>query len=51
MHDSCKVSTNKNFSFGFNDHTTLVSDVPKKDEAVILLSTIHHNISIDKEEA
>ena len=33
--------------FGFNGQNTLVSHVPKKKKSVILLSTMHHNKSID----
>lgn len=33
--------------FGFRANTTLVSYVPKKNKSVILLSTLHHNVSVD----
>lgn len=35
--------------FGFNKSLTLVSYVPKKNKSVILLSTAHHDVSIDTE--
>ena len=34
---------------GFNDQLTMVSYVPQKSKVVILLSMMHHKISIDKE--
>ena len=36
--------------FGFNDEMKMVSYVPKKNKAVVLLSTMHHDISIDEED-
>ena len=36
--------------FGFNDLLTMVSYVPQKNKAVILLSTMHHERSIDEED-
>ncbi|XP_076814690.1 uncharacterized protein LOC143460899 [Clavelina lepadiformis] len=36
--------------FGFNNQMTMVSYVPKKNKAVVLLSTMHHDISIDEED-
>lgn len=35
--------------FAFKDYTTLVSYVPKKNKAVVLLSTMHHDKSIDSQ--
>ena len=35
---------------GFNNRIRMVSYVSKKDKVVILLSTMHHNISIDEED-
>lgn len=35
--------------FGFNGNRTLVSFVPKKNRAVVLISTMHHDKSIDEE--
>lgn len=37
--------------FGFQDKVTIVSYVPKKNKAVILLSTNHHDIDISSEES
>ncbi|GJQ68535.1 hypothetical protein Trydic_g17104 [Trypoxylus dichotomus] len=39
----------KSTLFGFTDTTTLVSYVPKKSKAVLLLSTMHHDAAIDNE--
>ncbi|CAH2296782.1 Hypothetical predicted protein, partial [Pelobates cultripes] len=36
-------------SFGFNRSTTLVSYVPKKNKTVILVTSFHHNKSLDSE--
>ncbi|UYV83181.1 hypothetical protein LAZ67_23000083 [Cordylochernes scorpioides] len=38
-----------NSIFGFTQNTTLVSYVPKKSKAVLLLSTMHSNPTIDEE--
>ncbi|KAK1155374.1 piggyBac transposable element-derived protein 4-like [Acipenser oxyrinchus oxyrinchus] len=35
--------------FGFKENTTMVSYLPKKGKAVILLSTMHHDMSVDEE--
>ncbi|KAJ4434657.1 hypothetical protein ANN_23222 [Periplaneta americana] len=35
--------------FAFKDYTTLVSYVPKKNKAVVLLSAMHHDKSIDSQ--
>ena len=40
----------KTLIFGFNDQLTMVSYVPQKNKALILLSTMHHEISIDEED-
>ena len=45
-----KSRETKTSIFGFNDKLTMVSYVPQKNKAVILLSTMHHEISIDKED-
>lgn len=37
--------------FGFQDKVTIVSYVPKRNKAVILLSTNHHDIDISREES
>ncbi|XP_039278702.1 piggyBac transposable element-derived protein 4-like [Nilaparvata lugens] len=37
--------------FGFKDNYTLVSMVPKKNRAVLLLSTMHHNREINQEKS
>ena len=50
MHESCKVSKKKTSVFGFNDQLTMVSYVSKKNKDVILLSTMHHGISIVEED-
>jgi hypothetical protein len=34
--------------FGFNDKVTMVSYVPKKGKAVILISTMHHDVCVDE---
>jgi len=39
----------KSSLFGFNDQLTLVSYVPKKNKAVILLSSMHHDDTISEE--
>ena len=43
---AAKSRRTKTSVFGFNDQLTMVSYVPKKNKAVILLSTMHHGISI-----
>ena len=43
-----KSRETKTSIFGFNDQLTMVS--PQKNKAVILLSTMHHEISIDEED-
>ena len=45
-----KSRKTKTSIFGFNDQLTMVSYVPQTNKAVILLSTMHHEISIDKED-
>ena len=50
----CEFATGKRRSigsslFGFNDRQTLVSHVPKKNKAVVLLSTMHNNNKVDEE--
>ena len=45
-----KSRETKTSIFGLNDQLTMVSYVPKKNKDVILLSTMHHEISIDKED-
>ena len=35
--------------FGFSDRQTLVSHVPKKNKAVVLLSTMHNDNKVDEE--
>ncbi|MGH0159491.1 UNVERIFIED_CONTAM: hypothetical protein FKN15_056291 [Acipenser sinensis] len=35
--------------FGFKENTTMVSYLPKKGKAVILLSTMYHDMSVDEE--
>ena len=45
-----KFRETKTSVFGFNDQLTMISYVPKKNKAVILLSTMHHDISIDEED-
>ena len=37
-----------NTEFRFKDNTTIVSYVPKKGKAVIMLSTMHHDKAIDE---
>ena len=46
-------STRQQFTsvFGFQDKATIVSYVPKKNKAVILLSTNHHDIDISSDES
>ena len=44
-----KSGQTKTSVFGFNDHMTMVSYFSKKEEVVILLSTMHYHISIDEE--
>ena len=34
--------------FGFKANTTMVSYVPKKGKAVIMMSTMHHDKAIDE---
>ena len=43
---AAKSRQTKTSVFGFNDEMTMVSYVTKKNKAVILLSTMHHCISI-----
>ena len=45
-----KSRETKTSIFGFKDQLTMVSYVPQKNKAVILLSTMHHEISIEKED-
>ena len=50
----CEFATGKKGSvgsslFGFSDRQTLVSHVPKKNKAVVLLSTMHNDNKVDKE--
>ena len=45
-----KSRETKTLVFGFNDQLTMVSYVPQKNEAAILLSTMHHEISIDEKD-
>ena len=47
---TAKSRQTKTSVFGFNDQLTMVSYVPKKNKAVILLSTMHHGISIVEED-
>ena len=47
---AAKSRQTKTSVFGFNGHMIMVSYVYKKEKAVILLSTMHHNISIDEED-
>ena len=45
-----KSRETKTSVFDFNDQLTIISDVPQKNKAVILLSTMHLKISIDEED-
>ena len=45
-----KSRETKTSIFGFNDQLTMVSYGPQKNKAVIVLSTMHHEISIDEED-
>ena len=45
-----KSRQTKTSVFGFNDRITMVNYVPKKDNIVIILSTMHHGVSIDQED-
>ena len=47
---AAKSRQKKTSVFGFNNQLTMVSYIPKKNKAVILLSTMHHGISIVKED-
>ena len=47
---AAKYRQTKTSVFDFNDQLTMVSYVPKKNKAVILLSTMHHGISIVEED-
>ena len=47
---AAKSRQTKTSVFGFNDQLTMVSYVPKKNKDVILLSTMHHGISIVDED-
>ena len=47
---AAKSRQTKTSVFGFNDQLTTVSYVPKKNKAVILLSTMHRGISIVEED-
>ena len=51
MHKAAKSRQTKTSVFGFNDQLKMVSYVPKKNKAVILLSTMHHGISIVEEDS
>ena len=47
---AAKSQQTKTSVFGFNDQLTIVSYVPKKNKAVILLSTMRNGISIVEED-
>ena len=45
-----KSRETKTSIFGFNDQLTMISYFPPQNKAVILLSTMHHEINIDEED-
>ena len=45
-----KSRETKTSIFGVNDQLTMVSYGPEKNKAMILLSTMHHELSIDEED-
>ena len=47
---AAKSRQTKTSVFGFNDQLTMISCGPQKNKTVILLSTIHHGISIVEED-
>ena len=47
---AAKSGQTKTSVFGMNNEMTMVNYVPKKNKAVILLSTMHHHISIVEED-
>ena len=47
---TAKSRQTKTSVLGFNNEMTMVSYVPKKNKAVILLITMHHRISIVEED-
>ena len=47
---AAKSRQTKTSVFGFNNQLTMVSCVPQKNKAVILLSTMHHGISVVEED-
>ena len=47
---AAKSRQTKTSAFGFNYQLTMVGYVPKKNKAVIILSTMHHGISIVEED-
>ena len=41
----------KSSTFGFDEQSTMTSYVPKRNKAVILLSSMHHDVSIIEDDA